>query len=232
MKQNEPSVKTAELRRRVEVVGVGHHRAQVLLDQLRVLPDRLGERAEDDPDLLQLLLEGGGDAHAVEDRVHGHAREAGALVQGHPELLVGLEELRVDIGQALGPVLLDLGGRVVGDGLEVDLRVADVGPLRLAHGEPVPERLEPPFRQERRLLLLRGDEADDVLVQARRDRLGLDVGDEPGLVVAAGQLGDGIGAAHECFRAPQAPTLVNLDEKVNIQSCHSSRSRPMTRVSQ
>ena len=46
---------------------------------------------------------------AVEDRVHRDPGQARALVQGHPQLLVGLEQLGVDLVQALRPVLLRLG---------------------------------------------------------------------------------------------------------------------------
>ena len=58
--------------RGVEVVGGRHHRAEVLADQLRMLPHRLGERAEDDPELGQLVLEGRGHRHGVEHRVDRH----------------------------------------------------------------------------------------------------------------------------------------------------------------
>ena len=47
---------------------------------------------------------------------------------GMPELLVGLEQLGIDLVQALRPVLLLLGRRVVDDRLVVDRRVVDVRP--------------------------------------------------------------------------------------------------------
>jgi len=50
--------------------------------------------------------------------------------------------------------------------------------------------LQPPLEQPLGLALLLGDQADDVLAQAGRDRLGLDVGDEAGLVLPIGQLED------------------------------------------
>ena len=105
------------------------------------------------------------------------------LVQRHPELLVGLEQLRVHLVEALRAVLLLLRRRVVRDRLVVDRRVVDVRPGRLVHREPVPVGLEPPLGHPVRLALLRRDEAHDVLGQAGRQRLLLDVGDEAGLVL-------------------------------------------------
>jgi hypothetical protein len=96
-----------------EVVRVRHHAAQVLLHEVRMVLHCLGERAEDDTRLLELLLERGGDGDAVEDRVHRHARELGPLVQGHPQLVVGLEQLRVHLVEALRGVLVRLRRRVV-----------------------------------------------------------------------------------------------------------------------
>ena len=113
-----------------EVVGVRDHRAQVLLDQLRVVLDRLGERAEDDPQFGQLLLEGGGHRDAVEHGVHRHAAQPLLLLQGDAQLLEGPPDFRIHLVQALQR-LLRLGRRVVDDVLVVDGRVADVGPRGL-----------------------------------------------------------------------------------------------------
>ena len=66
-----------------EVVGVRDDGPQVLPHEVGVLPHRLGERAEDDARLLQLLLERGGDGDAVEDGVDRDPRELGPLVEGH-----------------------------------------------------------------------------------------------------------------------------------------------------
>src|SRR3546814_6768198 len=68
------------------VVAVGHHRAEVLSHQLRMVLHRLGDRAEDDADFLEVLPEGGGDRDAVE---HGVDRDAGQqllLAQRNAEL--------------------------------------------------------------------------------------------------------------------------------------------------
>ncbi len=179
------------IERREVVVRVRHDRSEVLLDEVGVLLDRLGERAEDDSHLLELVAEGRRDRNRVEDGVDRHAGELGPLAQGDAELLVGLEQLRVDLFERLRPVLPGLRRRVVDDRLVVDRRVVDVLPGRLLHGEPVAVRLQAPLEHPLGLVLLRGDEPDDVLGEARRDRLRLDVGDEPGLVLALGQLEDG-----------------------------------------
>ena len=56
-----------------EVVGIGHHRAEILLHQFGMLAQRLRDRHEDHAGLLQFLLEGGRDRHRVE---HGIDRDA------------------------------------------------------------------------------------------------------------------------------------------------------------
>ena len=51
-----PVAEDGGVQRGEEIVAVRHHRAEVFLDQLRVLDDRLGERAEDDAGLGSLSL--------------------------------------------------------------------------------------------------------------------------------------------------------------------------------
>ncbi len=112
-----------------EVVGVRDDRAQVLADQFGVLPHRLGERAEDDAHLGQFLLEGRGHRDAVEDRVDRDAGEHFLLLERNAQLLVGAEQLRVHFVEALRAVVIGLRRGVVDDGLVVDRRVVDVGPV-------------------------------------------------------------------------------------------------------
>src|SRR2546425_12399460 len=64
----------------------------------------------------------------------------------------------------------------------VDGAVLHVRPMWLGHLHPVSVPLEAPVEHPFRLALLRRDEPDDVLAQARGNDLGLDVGDEPVLV--------------------------------------------------
>jgi hypothetical protein len=92
-----------------------------------VLLHRLRERAEDDPLLLELGPEGGGDRDAVEDGVDRDAGEPLLLGQRDAQLLVCLQQLGIDLVQA-GELLALLGRGVVDDLLIVDLRVVDRRP--------------------------------------------------------------------------------------------------------
>ena len=60
------------------------------------------------PISLQLALEGGGDGDAVEHRIHRDAGQHRLLLQRNAELLVGLEQFRIDLVQALGAVAFRL----------------------------------------------------------------------------------------------------------------------------
>src|ERR1044071_6492954 len=81
------------------VVADGYDRAEVLLDEFGVIPNRIGEGAEDDAVLLELLLVGRRDRDRVEDGVHGDVRELLLLVQRDAELLERAEKLRVNLIQ-------------------------------------------------------------------------------------------------------------------------------------
>ena len=152
-----------------------------------MLPHGFTEGAEDDPCLRQFGLVGGTDGDAVEDGVHRYPGQKFLLGQRDAELLVGLEQLGIDIVEAsqgsLGP-----GRRVVAKGLVVDRTVPDVGPVvRLGHLEPAAVGLEPPVEQPLGLALLGGDEANDVLAQAHGRFVGFDVGHEAVLVFLVDQ---------------------------------------------
>ncbi len=162
-----------------------------------MLLHRIRERAEDDAELRQLLLERRRHRDAVEDGVHGDAREQLLLLERNAELLEGAADLRIDLVEALQGRPLPRRG-VVDDVLVVDRTVLDVAPGRLFHGLPHAERLEPPLEQPRGLLFLLRDEVDDVLVESARGRVLLDVGDEAVPVLARRELLDGLsGRAHK-----------------------------------
>src|SRR5690606_13698845 len=74
-------------------------------------------------------------------------------------------------------------GRVVADRLEIDGRVAHLGPGGLLHGAEAGVGLEPELEHPIGLALLRGDEADDLLGEAGRRVLLLDLRDEAFFVV-------------------------------------------------
>ena len=66
----------------------------------------LREGAEDDAGLGQLLFEGGRYRNAIEDGVDGDAGQSRPLMQRDPELVIGFEQLGVNLIQALGPILV------------------------------------------------------------------------------------------------------------------------------
>ncbi len=178
---------------REEVVGGGNHRAEVLAHQVGVLAHGFGERAEDDPHGLQLLLEGGGHGDRVEHGIDRDASQQFLFFQRDAELGVGLQKLRIDLVEALGAALFRFGRGIVNDVLVIDGRVVNVGPGGLLHGLPVAEGLEPPFQQPFRFLFLGGDQADDVFVEAAGDGVGFDIGDEPPLIFLIRKGLDGVG---------------------------------------
>ncbi|KFM28400.1 hypothetical protein F751_5313 [Auxenochlorella protothecoides] len=119
-----------------------HHRAQVLADEVRVLAHSLGDGAEDDAGLSQLLAEGGGDGHRIKHGIDGDVGQPLLLGQGDAQLVKSGQQLWVHLFQ--GPLLLLLArGGVVAVGLVVNGRVVVVRPGRLLHGQPPAPRLEP-----------------------------------------------------------------------------------------
>src|SRR5262245_6058422 len=210
--------------RREEIVGDRHHGAEIFLHQVGMLLQRLGNRAEDHARLGELRLEGGGDRHGVEHRIDRHTAVAVAaallvlvlvlvlalvlttasglldaeqrlpLAQRDAELLVGLEDLGIDLVERLRSVLL-LGRGVVIDVLVIDRGVGHARPAGLAHGQPAPIGVEPPGEHPLGLVLLRRDEADNVFGKALRGLVGFDIRDESVLVlvdVDAANLLDGL----------------------------------------
>src|SRR5262249_52348988 len=132
--------------------------------------------------LFELFLEGGGDRYGVEHSVDRNTGEHGLLLERDAELLVGFEELWIDLIERLGRVVLRFRSRVIDDVLVIDLRVVDVGPGGLAHGKPVAVGFQAPFEEPLGFLLFSRDQADDVLAEAAGDGFGLDVRDESPLI--------------------------------------------------
>mmetsp|Transcript_34275 Transcript_34275/g.74971 ORF Transcript_34275/g.74971 Transcript_34275/m.74971 type:complete len:209 (-) Transcript_34275:399-1025(-) len=136
------------------VVSNGNHTAHVLLHQLGILLNCLGNRAEDNTRLRKLRPEGGSDGNRVEHCVDGHVRQTLLLIQRNAELVEGTEQLRIHIVQRVQLGLL-LGLGVVHHILVVDCRVVVVGPVGLLHGEPFAVGLEAEVEHPFRLTLLR-----------------------------------------------------------------------------
>ena len=72
-------------------------------------------------------------------------------------------------------------------GQPFDGRVLDVAPMGLFHRQPAAVRFEAPLEHELGLVLFRRDRADNVLVEARRHGVRLDIRDEPVGVFAVDQ---------------------------------------------
>jgi hypothetical protein len=118
-----------------EIVARGHDRAEIFPNQVRKLPDRLGDGAEDDAGALQLGAEGGGDGDAVEHRVDrdlARALDAGEhllLLDRDAELGVDAQDFGIDLVEAAELGLL-LGLGVIIGILEIDRRDVELGPAR------------------------------------------------------------------------------------------------------
>ena len=134
-------------------------------------------RTENDADLSQLVLVGGRHRHAVENDIDRDAGQRHALVQRYAKLLEGAQQFRIDLVHAFQLRLL-LGCSVIADRLEIDLRIVDIGPLRLLHLEPRLVRLESELEQPLRFALLGRNHPDGVFTEPFRRDIGLDVGDE------------------------------------------------------
>ena len=133
-----PVAKHRRVKRRKVIVRVWHHHTEILLHQVRMLLNRFSERAKDNALLSQLLLERGSHRNAIKHRIHSHPSQAFALLQWNSELLIGLQQLRIDLIQAPRPGALLFWRRIINRCLVVNRRVVHVRPRGLLHGEPMP----------------------------------------------------------------------------------------------
>ena len=181
-----------------EVVAVGHHGAQVLLHQFRIIADGLGDGAENHTGFGEGLLEGGCDGNGIEYCIDGYACQLFALMQGNTQFLVGSQKFRVHFVQALGHVLLALGRGIVGNRVVVDFRVAHVCPVRLVHFKPATVGFQAPFQHPLRLFLDAGKAGDNVFIKAGFEGVGFDVCYKSVLVFPFDQLVHlGVGGRHD-----------------------------------
>ena len=193
-----PVTKHGGVERGKEVVGIGDHGPEILAHQLGMLAHGFREGTENDAQLGELRLESGADGDAVKHRVHRHARQEFALAQRDAQLFVGLEQLRVDLLQALRARARLFRGGVVADGLVVNGGELHVRPIGLPHGQPVPIGLKAPGEHPFGLLLLGGDQTNNLFVQTRRDGLLFNVRDKTVLVFLGCQKPDvGLRCGHE-----------------------------------
>ena len=181
-------MKTAEFSVAKKLSRHRHHGPEILAHQIGIFADGLRDRHEDHAGFRQLFLEGRGDRDGIEHRVDRDAAprldacQHLLLAQRDAELLVGLENLRVDLVQGLRR-RDSLRRGVVVDVVVIDLVVRHARPVRLLHGQPALIGIEAPLEHPLRLALLGRDEADHVLGEALRRLLHLDVGLEPVLIL-------------------------------------------------
>ncbi len=173
--------------RRVKIVTLRHHAAQVFFHQLRMRVHRLGNRTENHACFKQLFPEGGHHGYRIEDRIDRHTREDALLVERNTELLVGTQQFRIDFGQAFRAIGHIARRRIIRNGSEIHRREIDVSPAGCIHPDPGAVGLQPPLEQPFGLTLARRDKLHHLLVEARRQRVGHDVGDKSGLVVPGDQ---------------------------------------------
>ena len=148
-----PVGKYRRVERRIEIVGVRYHAAEIFPHQFRMITHGFRERTEDNAGLGQLLFVGGGHRHAVEDHVHRNTGERRLFVHRHAQFLEGAQQLRIDFIHRV-ELLLWPGRGVIAHVLEIDPRILHVRPVRLLHGGPVPEGLEAELQQPFRLVFL------------------------------------------------------------------------------
>ena len=156
------------VQRSVEVVTVRNHRAQVFSHEIGVLAHRLRKRTEDDAKLRKFLLEGRRDGDAVKNSIYRDAREPLLFIEGYSKFVEGLKQLWINFVQAL-KFFFGLWAGVINNGLEVDLRIAHLGPPGLNHLQPMRIGFQPPLKKPLGLLLDRRYLFDDIFVEARRD---------------------------------------------------------------
>ncbi len=173
--------------RRVEVVGVRHHAAQVLAHQLGMLLQGLRDRAEDDALLGQRLAERGLHRHGVHHRIDRHARERHLLLQRNAQLVERAPQLGIDLVHRARTFGL-LGRGVVDHVLEIYFGNVEMGPRGGRQRQPVAVSLQTGLGHPLRLALLRGNEPHDLLAQPLTDGFGLDRRGEAVAVLAVAEL--------------------------------------------
>ncbi len=232
--------KDGGVERRIVIIRIGHDRAHIFLHQLGMIAHGLGNRAEDHAFLLQPVLEGGGDGDTVEHSIDGdvmRALDTGKdflLLQRDTEFLVDFQKFRIDLVEAFRLVLLLRRGIVI-DVLKIDLRIMDIRPFRLDHGQPVAIGLQTPFQEPFRLFLFRGNEADDILVQADRRGIGRDIAEKAVFIFVgnSGDLIDGFSGNSHKFTPLEVGRRATGSRAPSVQSLHSSchrTCRPMSRL--
>ena len=170
------------VQRGVEVVGIGNDAPEVLFHQVGMVAQRLRNRAEDDALLGKRLLESGLHRDGVHHGIDRHARQRHLLLERNAQLVERALEFGVDLVHR-AELLAGLRRRIVDDILKVDLRDRQMRPRRGFERQPVPVGRHAALGHPRRLALLCGDQAHDLLRESLADGLGLDLRGEAVLVL-------------------------------------------------
>ena len=174
-----------------EIIGVRHDRPEVLFHQVGVLLDRLAERHEDDAVFRERVLEGRLHRSRVHHRIDGHAREFLLLVQRDAEFVESVQQFGINLVEAL--YLLAFARRgVIDNVLIVNFGKVEVRPVGLFQRLPMAEGLQTELQQPFRFLFLLGNQANNVLIQTFRRKIGFNVGHEAVFILFACNFADNI----------------------------------------
>ena len=160
----------------------------------------LRERAEDHAGIGQFFLERCGDRDAVEYGINGDAGQSGAFVQRNAELVVGFQQLRIDLVEALGPVFVRLGRRRNTRSRRNRSSGNAHEPSPARPSQPLPVGLQAPFEHELGLVLACRYGTHDIFVEAGRQALGFDIGDKAVFVAAIDQALRGFRIRSTCIQ--------------------------------
>ena len=165
----------------IKIIGIGHHFAQVLAHQVRIVLHRLADGAEYDAQLGQTVTIGRLHAHAVHNCIHSHTAQAQLFLQGNTQLVKSLLQLGVNV---LGTTFLCLTRcSIVADGLIVNFRHMHMAPCRSLQRQPMAVCFQAELQQPFRLSLQGRDAAHHILIKPLGDDVGLDIGHKAVLVL-------------------------------------------------
>ena len=143
------------VQRSKEIVTVAYYRPHVFLHQIRMLPHRFAERAENNPLLHQCLLEGGLYGNGVHHGIHRHSAKSHLFFQRDSQLIKCFYQLRVYFFHALRPFFLLCRVSIVGNCLIINLRNTEMCPSRHLQRQPIAVRLQAELQQPFRFVLFR-----------------------------------------------------------------------------
>ena len=137
----------------IEVVTIGHYRAQILFHQMRILLDGIADRAKQYTHLCQFFLEGGFHRHRVHDSIYRHPAQRQSLFQRDAQFVERLHQLGIYLFLVAALFACHRVG-IVRNGLVIHLGQMHMPPLGLFQGAPIPISLQAEVEHPLRLTLL------------------------------------------------------------------------------